>query len=639
MNFIEIIKTNIEEYKQYKNPRYLRALTIPQNSKNRNLFKYIQAKNLGRKYGDALYQHFKIMYDVESYDFLINLFGKKNIENSLANREVSTAQIADKLFEGGKIEISNKTQSNYVLKNMMYCIAFNKATGLNLSEFKLGIKPEKFCRDSLNNKSMLDIFEENKVTKDILKEIYDMYADELISCYNNDADLRNKTVLKLDGKYENTSAVGGLQDHVTYYSEEDFNLIFQKYFNNEELSETEQYILMGLLAKESDLIGTYTIKHLREHSEYIKSEIDVGIFNDIVISGKKYTNDERKKIAKLSKVWNEEDLNRYNNLALLRKRLDSLPKTENVLDTIHTIDEILSKPLNEVVTKSSEISDFMDSAFMDYEIENRNQIVEKVYNPEKTQEIVITDLTQMNSAAMLHFFNPTRTMSNFDEYVKDLEEKRSKELGKKFEFSEDEKKVMLLQYQAKENHYITDYALDFEGIGQVGSFDTRYLTNTSNQLCAMVITPKEILDGNGIRGKIALGLSKETLSPELIASISKRNIHSNKGIEYVESNNTFEDFSASYDELVSDEKKFGDNTEVVLFRNSYEASLKPSYVMYIANDKLDSVVEKETIDLIKKQMKESGLDVPLVIFDRCSIREKMKNEQLEKNQNCSVEER
>ena len=121
--------------------------------------------------------------------------------------------------------------------------------------------------------------------------------------------------------------------------------------------------------------------------------------------------------------------------------------------------------------------------------------------------------------------------------------------------------------------------------------------------------------------------------------MSNRNIHSNKGIDYVESNNPFEDFSASYDELVADEKRVGDNTEVVLFRNSYEASLKPSYVMYIGNDKLDSVVEKENIELIKKQMKESGLDVPFIILDRYSIREKIKINQLEQNQDYDVEER
>ena len=77
----------------------------------------------------------------------------------------------------------------------------------------------------------------------------------------------------------------------------------------------------------------------------------------------------------------------------------------------------------------------------------------------------------------------------------------------------------------------------------------------------------------------------------------------------------------------------------MLFRNSCEVSLKPSYVMYIGNDKLDSVVESENIELIKKQMKESGLEVPLVIFDRYSIREKIKNNKLQQNQDYDIEER
>jgi len=637
MNLIKSIKLRIEEYKKYKNPRS-NALTV-QNSKSRNLFKYIQAISLGRKYGETLYKHFKVMNDIDSYDFLINLFGKKNIENALNNKEVSTADIVDQLFKGKNIEISAEMQSNYILRNMINARTFSRATGLNLSEFQLGINPVTFSRKSLNNRTMLNIFEENQVTKDILEEIYYMYEDEIVSSYNNDSHLRNKTVLKLDDKHENTIAVNGLQDHVTHYSEDDFKAIFHKYFSNEELTDTERYILMGLLAKEADLIGTYSIKHLREHPEYIKSEINVGIFNDIIFSRKKYTNEERKQIVTFCKGWTEDDLNRYNNLGLLKQRLESLPKTQDIFDKINSIGEILSKPLSEVVRENSEILDFIQSVFMDYEIENRSQIVEKVYDPEKKQEIVITDLAQISSATMLHFFNPNRTMSNFDEYIKNLEEKRSKELGKKFEFSEDEKKVMLLQYQAKENHYITDYALDFEGIGQVGSFDARYLTNTSEQLCTMIITPQEILKDNGTRGQIALGFSKETLSPELIATISDKNIHSNKGIDYVESDNPFEDFSVSYDELISGKKRFGDNNEIVLFRNSYEASLKPSYVMYIGNNKIDSQMEKQNIEKVKKQMEEAGLYVPLVIFDRYSIRENLKNNQLSQNKNYGVEGR
>ena len=52
MKFIEKIKSRIEDYKQYKNPRYSRALTLPK-SKNRNVFNYIQMKRFGKKHGDS----------------------------------------------------------------------------------------------------------------------------------------------------------------------------------------------------------------------------------------------------------------------------------------------------------------------------------------------------------------------------------------------------------------------------------------------------------------------------------------------------------------------------------------------------------------------------------------------------------
>lgn len=183
MNFFENIKSIVEEYKDYKNPKGLKALTT-QNSKNRNIFKYIQAKSLGKKYGDALYKHFKVKKNIDNYDLLINLFGKKNIERALSNQGLTTVQIADKLFEKENEETFKGMQGNYMLQNMMNCIAFNKATGLNLSQTWYGIHPETFHRKSLDDRSMLDIFEENEVTKDVLKEIYDMYGENIITCYN-----------------------------------------------------------------------------------------------------------------------------------------------------------------------------------------------------------------------------------------------------------------------------------------------------------------------------------------------------------------------------------------------------------------------------------------------------------------------
>lgn len=388
------------------------------------------------------------------------------------------------------------------------------------------------------------------------------------------------------------------------------------------MSKTEQCILIGMLVKETELINMYTPKHLKENQEFIKAEMDIGIFDDMVISDKSYSNEDRKRLVSLKGTWKKDDLDRYNNLDLLKQRMLSGAQTQENLQVIKKIEEIMEKPFEDIQNSASEIADVMNDIYMDYEVQNRSQIIENVYNPKDSQEIVITDLAQMGESAMLHFFSPNSRMSRFDAYVKRLEDQSSKSSGKKVVFSDEEKEAMKLQYENKENHYITDYALDFEGIGQVDSF-LQYATNTSEQLCAMITTPEKILSGKEIRGTVALGFSKQTLEPSLIATISNKNIHSNKGIDYVESSNTFKDFSASYDELIANDKKSGGNTELVLFRNSYEASLKPSYVMYIGNDKLDSANEQQNLNDIREQMKNAGLNVPLVIFDRYSIREKM----------------
>ncbi len=621
MGFIKNLKDEMEQYNKYKNSSNEKALALP-NHKRRNIFTYIQARNFGKKYADILGQKFGVMQDIENYAFLIDLFGRKNWEQALSNPEATTAQIAEKIFEANNIKSLDELQGNDldIMKNH---IRLNQTTGLELSDIDVGINPTNFRRRSLN-KTMLDIFQEDGVDKNILKEIYEIYGTEIVSQYNMDLSLRNKSILALD---ENKSTIVELEDHVTDYFEEDFHNIFQKYFNDEELSKTEQCILIGLLAKESDLIGAYTVKHLKEHPDYIKSEIDTGVFEGIVVSGKNYTNEERKKIATLSKVWSAEDLKRYDNLGLLKERLCKFPQNQETMQILQKIDEVLEKPFSEVAKQSEEVAEFMDSAFMNYEVENRNRIVENIYNPEKKDEIIITDLSQMNSPAMLHFFEPGRTIYNFEDYVKGLEEKRSRELGKDFQFSKTEKDALLSQYKFKENHFITDSSIEMETIGQVSTYNNNYVTNISNQLSAMISSPENILKGN-IRGRVAIGLSKETLNPELIATISNRNIHSNKGINYVESENEFEDFSASYDELTKQESKVGGNTEIVLFRNSYQASLKLSYVMYIGENELSSQMEKDDISSIKKQMEEVGLQVPLVIFDKYSMKEKMKNHEM-----------
>ena len=479
----------------------------------RNKINNIKLKHFAKKYSVKLFEHFGIRESLDIFAFLINYFGEKNLKNALDNSELTTCQIADTLLTPeNKDAFYNASKTNAFLSTMLQHILFNRVTGLNLTSFDKGLLPNNFSRTCYeiiqdgkkNRRTLLSIWEDNNISKDDLKEIYEIYGSEIVSQYNDDMKLRNKTVLMTDDKYKDSHAVGGLQDHVTYYSEDDFKIIFDKFFKGDELKENEKYILMGLLVKTTDLISIYSVKYLKEQPDYIKAEIRLGIFQDIVLKNKTYTNDERKKMVYLDGIWNSDDLARYNNLLLLKERISSLYSGEELEKNIAFIDDILSMPIEDVVKQADSIAESMDSLYLQYEIDNREKIVEEVYNPEKQGIIIIDDLSKMGSAAMLHFFDPLRKMSDFNLYIKDCEEERSKQLGKKVVFSEEEKKKMELQYLAKENHFITDYALNFEGIGQVGSFDARYVTNTSNQLCAMIASPEAILKGQGLRGKIAL---------------------------------------------------------------------------------------------------------------------------------------
>lgn len=500
--------------------------------------------------------------------------------------------------------------------------SFSKEIGLEITDFEKGINPQEFRREALDGKSMMKIFGENEITSSILKKIYHIYGDEIVLQYMKDSILRNSTVLMVDEKHDKMFAPRGLQDHITMYSEQDFSLILQKFFNREELSKKEKYIVVGMLAKMSDLIGLYGVYNLMKHSDYIKKEIDSGIFNDIVVCGKKYSNRERNQLTRLSKSWDSELLEKYKNLPLLKKRIASLPKTDVNMKLVQKIDEIMSSSANVLLRQTKEISSFIDDAFMEYEAQNRINILSNVYNPDNKKKIVISDLSEMNSCAILHFFDPKRNLTNFENYLKSIEEKRSNSTGKKVVFTEDEKKSLYMQYKSRENHYLVDQEMDFEGIGQIENYGVKYLTNTSNQLSTMFCAPNEILQGTFLRSNVALGFSINTVNPELMAVVSRRNIHSNKGIDYIETNNQFEEFSASFEELTSRKEPYIENTELVFFRESVESSLKPSYVMYVASRKIDSDTERKNIEEVEKQMKEVGLDVPLVIFDRYSMRHK-----------------
>lgn len=618
MNLITKINSTFNEYKNYKEKNRNNYLTS-KSHKSKNFFNFLRLKKFMSKYSKLLYKHFLIPEDFETYDFLLNYFGKTTLEKALQNQNASTQDIAKILFKDR--DFNNFFEESKSMPNIVsvsYSISFAQTIGLNISDINLGIKPQYFTRPSYNKKSMLDIFYENNVTPDLLKKLYDIYGKEIINEYYNDDFLRNKSILSTDSNSSNIT----LEDHITHYSPEKLDTIFQKYFNEEKLSKVEQAIVIGLLAKECDLIYAYTIPHLLNNPEYIKSEIKIGIFNDIVVKNKHYSNAERKLFATLAKDWNKEDLENYNNLSLLKNRLLTLSNNPKLSSLIQHIDKILALPLSELPNHSKEIAKFMNSAYTDYEISNRENIITKLYDPPNEEEIIISDISQMSSAAMLHFFDPKRQVFTFEEYVKDLEFAQSQKLGKDFHFSEEELKKLHFQYELSENHYLPSYSINADCIAQAGTYESMYITNTSNQQSAMITTARNIAKGYGTRGTIALGFSKATLTPDLIATVSDHNIHSNKGIDYVESTNQFKDFSSSYEELASPSNHSISNNEVVLFRNTFESALKPSYVFYIPTS-LNNDSEKNNIKAIKEQMKKANLNIPLVIFDKEKINQQL----------------
>ena len=118
-------------------------------------------------------------------------------------------------------------------------------------------------------------------------------------------------------------------------------------------------------------------------------------------------------------------------------------------------------------------------------------------------------------------------------------------------------------------------------------------------------TAKDIAKGYGTRGNIALGFSKTTLTPDLIATISNKNIHSNKGIDYVESNNQFQDFSASYADLTNPKNRDIRNNEVASMITLLEWIHNPgtgSVIEYKQGEAIRKAKTEET-DIVKEYIK------------------------------------
>lgn len=508
------------------------------------------------------------------------------------------------------MEIFNKTKSvkdtNFELTKKL-----KQTTELNIADFMHGINPREIYRNSSD--CLINIFYREKITKKKLENLFNSYGEKILIEYLNDLYIRNKSILT-------RNSYGIMEDHVNIYDEKKLGDIIKKYFKDEDLSEEEEYILMGIFQKCAEMLDVYKYRNMMKYEKYVKAEINLGIFQNIVVEGKKYRNKERKTLVKLAMVWNRDTLSKYENLELLKDRFMALPNGAKFKEEIENIQNM---EYQRIIKNSNIVKKAIERLYLEYEVSNRQAIINNAYMPVKSEnkDVIIDDLSKMEEGAILHFFGIYTKVFSLENYLYKLE----KEYGRKL--SPDEKKSARKSFESKSNTFITHNSVNMKAIGESINGEI-YNVNTSNQLSCMLIKFENILKMQGTRGNLALGFSKDTLSPELIATISNKNIHSNKNIEYIETENDFKDFSCNYEELLNMDSE-ETNTELVMFRNIDLASLKPSYILYISYKDLQSESEKRNIEVCKEKMKEAGLDVPLVIFDTYTMNKKIKEKENE----------
>ena len=510
------------------------------------------------------------------------------------------------MFFNRKVNSKNNNQEKNDLSAKFY-----QTTGLKLIDFQKGILPYKKYRNMSN--SMIDIFYNESIEKTKLEELHKIYGQRMILEYLNDLFIKNHSNLIQKGFMT-------IEDHVNTYSDEQLEQLVNKYFAGQELTDKDNYVLMGLFQKYAELIATYKYNNLLKYQNYIKSELDLGIFENIVVNGKQYKNSQRKKLVQLSSKWGRDTLKKYENLYLLEERLNKLPNTKQTKEDIELIQQLNNMPLKEILKDADKIESQITDLFLNYEIRNREDIINKLYTPQKQDVVVIDDISKLEKGTLLHFFDIYTKPFSFENYLVGLENKQGRKL------TEQEKENARKHFQVLINKYIVDKTVSMNAIGETEKGEI-YRVNTSNQLSCMVVTMDDIRNMKGIRGNIALGFDKTTITPEQIAVIADKNIHSNKNIDFIESKNVFKEFSCTYDEMLHPEKNVL-NTEVVMFRNTDISALKPSYVFYISYRDINSPEEKQNIEIFKEQMQEAGLKVPFVIYDNYSINKKIEQNKI-----------
>ena len=235
---------------------------------------------------------------------------------------------------------------------------------------------------------------------------------------------------------------------------------------------------------------------------------------------------------------------------------------------------------------------------------------------------------------LVHFFDDSRSLKRFNDIYRSKIVKRIKHrTGKKDEkdFTEYEKQeiesAMKDYEEVKMDTSIINNSANVALNASCG-FDYSVKSNVSNQISASVVK-KDILLQRGI--SVGIGLDSRGVPLENIATISDTNIYSNQGLENIPTENEFRAFSSSALDMMSDDKRRNGRNEVVMFRNTDEASIKPSYFLCVCNKDIENDEESKKLVEEYRAFAESR-SLPFVFVDAYEINKakvRQKNQEID----------
>lgn len=364
-------------------------------------------------------------------------------------------------------------------------------------------------------------------------------------------------------------------------------------------------------------IGTYSQEDIEEHFDFILQDIN---------SDKTESLEERRHKYMAYKELSSSQIKKINEVGVLKSRLQDMgiKESEQLLQRIGKIE-------NSLVQNISELED----VYSDYELLYRDDLVSKLYVPEKDITI-IEDYKDMKPQLIHQFIrNPQKFKAG------ELEKAKAKIIAERTNGNESDDLTatekerldkLASRIDAELNQYKTNYSTDGKGSKYTDAtgFDS-YHSDTSNQISATLFNGEEFLNSSHV-GIIGVGFNSSTLTSEAIAISSNSYKTTNKGIYNIEydEDNEFAQMSAPFSELKDSQGK----SEVVMYRNGMDFDTKASYIFAL----IDSSNPEQTADIMGQLEKvKNEEELKVVVYDLYKIRESLNKEKKIERENDSME--